>query len=71
MIRKMLIRLPLLGDWFERRWMPDPGERDAHRDVVRSRLEPQAKPVRPAPPGSPQLTTGADDGADAAESPTA
>jgi hypothetical protein len=69
-IRKLLLRVPILGGWVERRWMPDPVERDAHREAVRSRLESQAKVARPAPPGSPQLTT-TDDVADAPESPSA
>lgn len=59
MIRKMLLRIPILGGWVERRWMPDPAERDAHREVVRARLEPQARPAAPAPPDAPQLSGGA------------
>ncbi|MBI2777080.1 MAG: hypothetical protein HYX57_07430 [Chloroflexi bacterium] len=39
MIRKMLLRVPVLGGWVERRWMPDPVERDRHRAVVRERLD--------------------------------
>ena len=35
----MLLRIPIVGGWFERRWMPDPVERDRHREVVRERLE--------------------------------
>jgi hypothetical protein len=56
----MLLRVPVVGPWVERRWMPDPLERDAHREVVRSRLEPPAKPdPPPAAPDAPQLTGGA------------
>jgi hypothetical protein len=46
-IRKFLLRVPVLGPYVERRWMPDPVERDAHREVVRARLE---APPRPQPP---------------------
>jgi hypothetical protein len=60
MIRRFLLRVPVLGPYVERRWMPDPVERDAHREVVRARLEPQAKPDPPsAAPDAPQLTGGA------------
>jgi hypothetical protein len=50
-IRKLLLGVPVLGPWVERRWMPDPVERDMHREVVRARLEepvisePSADPV--------------------------
>ncbi|MGZ8563246.1 MAG: hypothetical protein ACXWWU_06475 [Candidatus Limnocylindria bacterium] len=43
MIRKMLLHVPILGGWVERRWMPDPVERDLHREVVRDRLEAPAR----------------------------
>jgi hypothetical protein len=60
MIRKFLLRVPLVGPWAERRWMPDPVERDAHREAVRSRLEAPARPEPPpAPPDAPKLTGGA------------
>jgi hypothetical protein len=56
----MLLRVPILGGWVERRWMPDPVERDAHREVVRSRLEapamPEPPPATPAPSDAAQLT---------------
>lgn len=42
-IRRMLLRVPILGGWVERRWMPDPVERERHREVVRDRLEASAK----------------------------
>jgi hypothetical protein len=38
-IRKALLRVPIVGRWVERRWMPDPVERDAHREIVRERLD--------------------------------
>jgi hypothetical protein len=45
-IRKTLLRVPVLGRWVERRWMPDPAERDAHREIVRERLDaPTLTPV--------------------------
>jgi len=47
-IRKALLRVPVLGRWVERRWMPDPIERDAHREIVRERLA--------APSVAPKLT---------------
>ena len=60
-IRKRLLRIPWIGPWVERRWMPDRIERDAHREIVRERLE--APRVTPAPaaipsdePLPPQLT---------------
>lgn len=43
MIRRLLLRVPILGGWAERRWMPDPVERDRHREVVRERLETPAR----------------------------
>jgi hypothetical protein len=43
----MLLRVPIVGDWVERRWMPDPVERDRHREVVRERLD---APVVSHPP---------------------
>jgi hypothetical protein len=52
----MLLHVPILGRWLERRWMPDPIERDRHREVVRARLEPEAPPV--AEPGPEQPGTG-------------
>ena len=64
MIRKALLRIPMLGPWVERRWMPDLIERDAHRDIVRERLnEPPVTPARAAMPADeplpPQLTESA------------
>jgi hypothetical protein len=51
----MLLHVPILGRWLERRWMPDPVERDAHREVVRARLEaPTAAETRAAPSGTEQ-----------------
>jgi hypothetical protein len=45
-VRKLLLRVPVLGGWVERRWMPDPVERDAHREIVRERLDaPIAPPI--------------------------
>ena len=38
-IRKLLLRVPVIGHLVERRWMPDPIERDAHREMVHGRLE--------------------------------
>jgi hypothetical protein len=59
-IRKLLLGIPILGPWVERRWMPDPVERDAHREVVRGRLEAPAIPdPPPAPADAKQLTGGA------------
>jgi hypothetical protein len=49
-IRKLLLRVPVLGPWVERRWMPDPVERDLHREVVRARLEEPVIPERSADP---------------------
>jgi hypothetical protein len=43
--RKQLLRIPILGRYLERRWMPDPVERDAHREIVRERLEAPAPDV--------------------------
>jgi hypothetical protein len=65
-IRRTLLRVPLLGRWVERRWMPDPVERDAHRELVRERLEaPIATPVvTPVPTNEalpPQLTGSANE----------
>jgi hypothetical protein len=58
--RKQLLRIPILGRYLERRWMPDPVERDAHREVVRERLEAPAPPVVAAERDLPsQLTGGA------------
>ena len=37
-IRKMLLHVPIVGAWVERRWMPDPVERDRHRELVQERL---------------------------------
>ena len=34
----MLLHVPIVGPWVERRWMPDPIERDRHRELVRERL---------------------------------
>jgi len=48
-IRRTLLRVPMLGRWVERRWMPDPVERDAHREIVRERLEAPAVPAAVAP----------------------
>jgi len=47
MIRRALLRVPVLGRWVERRWMTDPIERDAHYEIVRERLE--APTITPAP----------------------
>jgi hypothetical protein len=57
-IRKSLLRVPVLGRWVERRWMPGPAERDAHREVVRERLEaPVVTPaIAPVASDDPQLT---------------
>jgi hypothetical protein len=52
-IRKLLLRIPIIGPWVERRWMPDPIERDAHREIVRARLEASAKPEGPADQAEP------------------
>jgi hypothetical protein len=56
----VLLRVPVIGPWVERRWMPDPVERDAHREAVRARLE---EPVITRAPAEPvetkQLTGGA------------
>jgi hypothetical protein len=49
MIRKALLRVPVLGRWVERRWMPDPVERDAHREIVRERLDAPITPPILAP----------------------
>jgi hypothetical protein len=63
--RKQLLRIPILGRYLERRWMPDPVDRDGHREIVRDRLE---APVSDAAPEHdlvanedmpPQLTGGA------------
>lgn len=35
----MLLRVPIVGGWVERRWMPDRDERDRHREIVRDRLD--------------------------------
>jgi len=43
-IRKLLLRVPTLRRHLERRWMPDPIERDRHREIVRARLEAPATP---------------------------
>jgi hypothetical protein len=55
----MLLGVPVIGPWVERRWMPDPAERDAHREAVRARLD---EPVITKPPDEPvepkQLTGG-------------
>ena len=48
MIRTFLLRVPILGGWVERRWMPDPVERDRHREIVRDRLDAPAAPQPPA-----------------------
>jgi hypothetical protein len=59
-IRKALLRVPVLGPWVERRWMPDPIERDLHREIVRGRLAAAAAPDPPAAPAeTKQLTGGA------------
>jgi len=57
-IRKMLLHVPIIGGWVERRWMPDPVERDRHREVVRERLEAPIIPAPPAPPDAAQLSGG-------------
>ena len=55
MIRNLLLRVPVLGRWVERRWMPDPVERDRHREVVRERLEaPAITEAQPDPPDAEQ-----------------
>jgi hypothetical protein len=57
-IRKLLLGIPVLGPWVERRWMPDPVERDMHREVVRARLEAPEPGPPPAPADAKQLTGG-------------
>lgn len=56
----MLLRVPILGGWVERRWMPDPVERDRHRELVRERLQAPTPsdppPVQLGTPDAPQLT---------------
>ena len=59
MIRKTLLRVPVIGPWVERRWMPDPIERDAHREVVRGRLEAPAVADAPAEPAETEQLMGA------------
>jgi len=61
----MLLHVPIIGGWVERRWMPDPVERDRHREVVRERLE---APIIPAPP-QPGFAVGVVVGSCAATSP--
>jgi len=38
-LRKLLLRVPALRPFVERRWIADPVERAVHNDVVRGRLE--------------------------------
>jgi hypothetical protein len=54
-VRKTLLRFPVIGPWVERRWMPDPVERDTHREVVRARLD---GPVSTKPLAEPKQLTG-------------
>jgi hypothetical protein len=59
-IRKVLLRVPVVGPWVERRWMPDPVERDRHREIVRERLEAPVIAETPADQAeTAQLTGGA------------
>ena len=50
-IRNVLLRIPVIGPIIERRWMPDPAERDAHQAIVLARLaapagaDPTAEPL--------------------------
>jgi hypothetical protein len=54
----MLLHVPILGRWLERRWMPDPIERDAHREVVRARLEAPSAADRPRESAEAEESTG-------------
>jgi hypothetical protein len=49
-IRNVLLRLPVIGPIIERRWMPNPAERDAHQEIVLARL---AAPTRADPTAEP------------------
>jgi len=56
-IRRLLIRVPIIGPIVERRWMPDSAERDRHRALVISRL-PVPGPPAPVDPPDPGETPG-------------
>jgi hypothetical protein len=59
-IRNLLLRVPILGPYVERRWMPDPVERDRHQEIVRGRLEAPVIADVPADQAeTPQLSGGA------------
>lgn len=58
MIRRVLLRVPILGPYVERRWMPDPVERDLHREAVRARLDEPVITKPPAEQVEPKRLTG-------------
>jgi hypothetical protein len=51
-IRSLLLHIPVLGRYLERRWMPSAAERDLHRNVVRGRLHRPFTAEAPPDPGS-------------------
>jgi len=49
-LRKLLLRVPALRRFVERRWITDPVERAVHDDLVRGRLDAPATRDLPADP---------------------
>jgi len=49
-LRKLLLRVPALRPFVERRWIADPVERAVHDEVVRGRLEAPTPTDAPAEP---------------------
>lgn len=49
-LRSLLLRIPPLRRWAERRWITDPVERAVHNEVVRGRLDTAAPSGAPAEP---------------------
>jgi len=49
-LRKLLLRVPALRPFVERRWIADPVERAVHDEVVRGRLEAPTPTDAPADP---------------------
>jgi hypothetical protein len=55
-LRKLLLRVPALRPFVERRWIADPVERAVHDDVVRGRLEPRVPSEASADPPDAEKT---------------
>ncbi|MDH4334442.1 MAG: hypothetical protein OEW24_04170 [Chloroflexota bacterium] len=57
-LRSLLLRIPPLRRWAERRWITDPVERAVHNEVVRGRLEAPAPSGAPAEPADTEHSPG-------------